>query len=149
MLQHWSLPWALRVVGIAALTANLMATALIRDRNAVVRPKIGLASDRFGRFNVSAGLTFVCGLCCFVVWIPATSYGATLLFAIVSGAILGVFWVVSTVYIPNKQVPCLMALDYWSSVCRNCRIEGVTITDGSHVAHYSVANHMYVLALHV
>jgi MFS family permease len=161
MLSNWTLSWALRVIGIVALTVNLLATVFIRDRNAIIRPKqrpfdrhlfmrpavlwllawsfismlgyitllyslsdfaisiglssqqaievtallntgtavgrpfIGVASDRFGRFNISAGLTFLCGLCCFAIWIPATSYGVALLFAIISGAILGVFWVVS------------------------------------------------------
>ena len=163
MLQNWTLAWTLRIIGIVALVVNLMATALIRDRNAAIRPKqrpfdrhlfmrpavlwllawafismlgyttllyslsdfarsiglssqqainvtallntgtavgrpfIGVASDRCGRFSISAGLTLFCGLCCFVIWIPATTYGVILLFAIISGAILGVFWVVSII----------------------------------------------------
>jgi MFS family permease len=159
MLRKWSLAWALRTTGIAALVVNLVAAALIRDRNAAIKPKqqafdrrllekpaivwllawafitllyslsdfaisigltsqraveitallntgtaigrpwIGFASDRLGRFNVSIALTFFCGLCCFAIWIPADSYGVTLLFAIISGAILGVFWVVSTTFL--------------------------------------------------
>ena len=171
MLRNWTLSWALRIIGIVALTVNLLATVFIRDRNAVIRPKqrpfdrhlfmrpavlwllawsfismlgyitllyslsdfaisiglssqqaievtallntgtavgrpfIGVASDRFGRFSISAGLTLLCGLCCFAVWIPATSHGVTLLFAVISGAILGVFWVVSMVNF-RPQVSC-------------------------------------------
>jgi ABC-type antimicrobial peptide transport system permease subunit len=31
----------------------------------------------------------------FAIWLPAESYGVTILFAVIIGAILGVFWVVS------------------------------------------------------
>lgn len=61
---------------------------------AIGRPFIGILSDRFGRIKVAAILTFACGTICFAIWIPARSFGVTVLFALVSGAILGVFWVV-------------------------------------------------------
>ncbi|CAF9928250.1 hypothetical protein IMSHALPRED_007419 [Imshaugia aleurites] len=60
---------------------------------AIGRPFIGILSDRFGRIKVAAILTFACGTICFAIWIPARSFGVTVLFALVSGAILGVFWV--------------------------------------------------------
>ena len=59
------------------------------------RPFIGVLSDRYGRVKVAALLTFSCGAACFLLWLPAKTYSATLLFAIISGAILGVFWSVS------------------------------------------------------
>ena len=61
---------------------------------AVGRPCIGFLSDHFGRIKVAALLTSVCGVACFAIWIPARSFGVTVLFALISGAILGVFWVV-------------------------------------------------------
>ena len=70
-------------------------TALLNLGTALGRPFIGIASDRYGRFEVASGLTLFCGLCCMAIWIPASSFGVTVLFGIISGAILGVFWVVS------------------------------------------------------
>ncbi len=61
---------------------------------AVGRPCIGFLSDYFGRIKVAALLTLICGVACFAIWIPAINFGVTVLFAIISGAILGVFWAV-------------------------------------------------------
>lgn len=61
---------------------------------AVGRPFIGFLSDHYGRIKVAAILTMACGIACFAIWIPASSFGVTVLFALISGAILGVFWVV-------------------------------------------------------
>lgn len=69
--------------------------ALLNLGTALGRPFIGVASDKYGRFEVASGLTLFCGLCCIAIWIPASTFGVTVLFAIISGAILGVFWVVS------------------------------------------------------
>jgi MFS family permease len=71
--------------------------ALLNLGTALGRPWIGVASDRYGRFEVASGLTLFCGLWCMVCWIPASNFCVTLLFAIITGAILGVFWVVSDV----------------------------------------------------
>lgn len=71
-------------------------TALLNLGTAFGRPCIGVVSDRLGRFEVATGLTFLCGLTCFALWVPATSYALTIIFALVSGAVLGVFWVVSS-----------------------------------------------------
>ncbi|KIW75119.1 hypothetical protein Z517_11891 [Fonsecaea pedrosoi CBS 271.37] len=167
MIEHLGIGWALRITGIIALLANLVAAVFIRDRNSVIRPKqhpfdldlvsridvllllswaflsmlgyiallyslsdfslsiglsrqqatqvtaflnmgtalgrpcIGVASDRFGRFGVATSLTLICGLACLVIWIPATSFGVTVFFGILSGAILGVFWM----YLSRQSVP--------------------------------------------
>ena len=68
---------------------------LLHLGTAVGRPFIGLISDRYGRIKVAGLLTLCCGLACFLLWMPAKTYSATVLFAIISGAILGVFWSVS------------------------------------------------------
>lgn len=160
-IDHLGVKWALRITGITALLADLLAASLIRHRHRIIqsqqrpfdmnlirrlevllllswaffsmlgyipllyslpdfaisiglsrqqatqvnallnmgtaigRPLIGVASDRFGRFGVATTLTLVCGICCLVLWIPASSYAVTLIFGILSGAILGVFWMVS------------------------------------------------------
>jgi predicted MFS family arabinose efflux permease len=161
IIQRWNISWALRITGLVALVAQLIAITFIRDRNhaikptqlgfdtkllrryevllllawafismlgyvvllfslsdfalsislsraqatdiigllnvgtAVGRPIIGILSDRWSRIDTAGTLTLICGLSCFAFWIPATSYGLTVFFAILCGAILGVFWMVS------------------------------------------------------
>lgn len=79
-------------------------TAFLNLGTAIGRPCIGVASDRLGRFEVASGLTFLCGLACFALWIPATAYALTIIFALISGAILGVFWVVSSRNYPHSRL---------------------------------------------
>lgn len=71
---------------------------------AVGRPIIGICSDRFSRTNTAAVLTLTCGVICFALWLPATSFGPTVFFALICGAILGVFWMVG-----NRLLPWLIA----------------------------------------
>ncbi|KAI9775836.1 MAG: hypothetical protein M1835_005682, partial [Candelina submexicana] len=60
---------------------------------AIGRPLIGIASDHYGRMEVSGILTLVCGLSCLAIWIPARSYGLLIFFALSNGANLGIFYV--------------------------------------------------------
>jgi MFS family permease len=68
---------------------------LLNIGTAVGRPIIGIASDRWSRIDTAGALTLLCGLSCFAFWLPATSYELTVFFAILCGAILGVFWMAS------------------------------------------------------
>jgi MFS family permease len=70
-------------------------SAFLNMGTAVGRPLIGFASDRFGRIEVAGLFTFLCGLSCFSIWLPAKDYGVTTVFAIISGAVVGVFWMAS------------------------------------------------------
>ena len=70
-------------------------TALLNLGTALGRPFIGVISDYFGRIQSAGVITLLCAISIFLIWIPATSYGVTLLFVIINGGILGVFWVVS------------------------------------------------------
>ena len=81
-------------IGLSRAQAT-QVTAFLNLGTAFGRPLIGVASDRFGRIEIAGVLTLICGLCCFVIWLPAASFGVTVFFAFVSGTILGVFWVVS------------------------------------------------------
>lgn len=114
LLRHWEvfflLAWSfISMLGYVTLLYSLsdfalsielsreqatQITAFLNMGTAVGRPFIGVASDRLGRFEIASGLTLFCGVCCLGIWIPAASLGVTVLFAIISGAILGVFWVV-------------------------------------------------------
>jgi MFS family permease len=68
---------------------------LLNVGTAVGRPIIGIFSDRWSRIDTAGTLTLLCGLSCFALWLPATSYALTVFFAILCGAIVGVFWMVS------------------------------------------------------
>lgn len=180
MIDHLSLPWAFRVTALICGVMNLLAVALIRNRNetikppllgfdrkllvrydvllllgwgflsmlgyitilyslsdfaleigisktqaaaisaflnlgiAVGRPVIGLVSDRLGRIEVAGVLTFFCGLICFAIWIPARSYGLTIFFALVAGAVVGVFWMtvapIAVEVAGLQEVPSLLSI---------------------------------------
>lgn len=103
-----------RTIGLSSEQAT-QVTALLNLGTALGRPFIGVASDRYGRFEVASGLTLICGLCCFVIWIPASSFGVTVLFGIISGAILGVFWVVSSEEVPSLE--CLLMSQTIGPLC--------------------------------
>ncbi|CZR59970.1 related to protein MCH2 (monocarboxylate permease homolog) [Phialocephala subalpina] len=180
MIDNLSLSWAFRITAIICGIMNLLAVALIKNRNAAIkppmigfdrkllvrydvglmlawgflsmlgymvllyslpsfsesigldknqaaaisaylnlgiaigRPMIGLTSDRLGRIEVSGFMTFFCGLICFAIWIPARVYGVTIFFAIVSGAVVGVFWMtvapIAVEVAGLNQVPSLLSL---------------------------------------
>jgi MFS family permease len=88
--------------------------AVLNAGSAIGRPLAGFASDRWGRIEVSGGLTLFCGLSCFALWMPAKSYGLTVFFALVSGAVVGVFWAtVSPIAVEVagvEEVPSLLSL---------------------------------------
>ncbi|KAH6866463.1 major facilitator superfamily domain-containing protein [Alternaria rosae] len=65
---------------------------LLNVGTAVGRPIIGILSDRWSRIDTAGALTLMCGISCFAFWLPATSYALMVFFAILCGAIVGVFW---------------------------------------------------------
>ena len=97
MLGYITLLYSLPDFALSIQLSRSEAAEIITFLNlgtAIGRPFIGIISDYLGRIEVAASLTFVCGIACFTIWIPAGSFGVTVLFALISGAILGVFWVV-------------------------------------------------------
>jgi len=97
MVILYSLPDFSRSIGLTNSQAAATA-AFLNLGTAVGRPCIGLLSDRFGRIEIAGLSTLICGISVFAVWLPATSYGVTVFFSLVSGAILGVFWMVCIRY---------------------------------------------------
>lgn len=73
-------------------------TGFLNLGTALGRPFIGIVSDRYGRIEIAGLLTFICGIIVFAIWLPSTSFAVTVLFSVVNGAILGVFWVVSELH---------------------------------------------------
>jgi hypothetical protein len=97
---------------------------LLNVGTAVGRPIIGIASDRWSRIDTAGALTLLCGLSCFAFWLPATYYGLTVFFAILCGAILGVFWMVSV--LPQTELidtpaDYVAPADDWATLRRSRR----------------------------
>ncbi|KAK3373017.1 major facilitator superfamily domain-containing protein [Lasiosphaeria ovina] len=78
-------------VGLSSSQATDVV-GLLNIGTAVGRPVIGIVSDRWSRTVTACALTFLCGVICFALWIPANSFGLTAAFAVLCGAILGIFW---------------------------------------------------------
>ncbi|MBE3047191.1 hypothetical protein IMZ48_32645, partial [Candidatus Bathyarchaeota archaeon] len=72
---------------------------------AVGRPIIGIVSDRYRKIETAGVLTFACGVICFALWLPATGFGLTVFFALLCGAILGVFWMVRDLCLASSLPP--------------------------------------------
>ncbi|KAF1991956.1 major facilitator superfamily protein [Aulographum hederae CBS 113979] len=98
---------------------------------AVGRPIIGIISDRFSRTNVAAVLTLACGIICFALWLPATSFGLTVFFALVCGAILGVFWMtigpLCVEVAGLKNLPSLLSLSWFTIVIPTASSEAIAL----------------------
>lgn len=89
--------------------------ALLNLGAAVGRPAIGYLSDRYGRVEVAGLLTATCGVLVFVLWLPTSVYGILLAFALVDGAILGIFWAVRFSHAINLTVDT----DFLECICRS------------------------------
>ncbi|EPQ55772.1 MFS general substrate transporter [Gloeophyllum trabeum ATCC 11539] len=77
--------------GLSTHQASIV-TAVLSVGMTVGRPLVGYFSDSVGRINMAGIATFITGLTCFIIWIPAQSYGVCVFFALVNGAICGSFW---------------------------------------------------------
>jgi predicted MFS family arabinose efflux permease len=98
MLGYIALLFSLSDNATAIGLSRQQATNVIGSLNigtAVGRPIIGIVRDKSSRLDVAGILTFVCGLLCFVFWIPTQSFALLVVFALLAGAVLGVFWMVS------------------------------------------------------
>jgi MFS family permease len=99
MFGYTTLMFSLSDYAIAIGRSNsdsATVAAILNLGAALGRPAIGYVSDRYGRVEVAGILTFVCGVLVFAMWVPTTIYSVLVLFSFISGAILGVFWAVSS-----------------------------------------------------
>lgn len=85
--------------------------AILNLGAALGRPFIGYVSDRFGRVEVAGVATFSCGILVFALWLPSTNYGVLVTFALISGAILGIFWAVSGEYPSSTSLPRYLIIE--------------------------------------
>lgn len=78
-----------RPIGLGSFQAANV-TAFLNLGTALGRPFIGVVTDRFGRIETAGCITLLCAISVFAIWVPATSYGVAIFFAIINGAILGI-----------------------------------------------------------
>ncbi|KAI1325277.1 MFS general substrate transporter [Xylariaceae sp. FL0255] len=79
-------------VGLSAVQASLVG-ALFNLGQGIGRPIIGISSDYVGRFNVAMLSTLWCGILCLFVWtFGARSFGACIIFGLLSGSVAGTMW---------------------------------------------------------
>jgi nitrate/nitrite transporter NarK len=90
----YSLPDFSGSIGLSKTQAAAIS-AYLNLGTAIGRPAIGFVSDKLGRIEVAGVLTCFCGVTCFAIWIPAKDYAVAIVFAILSGAVVCVFWMVS------------------------------------------------------
>lgn len=111
--------YAVQVVGLSQHQAGIL-TAVLNLGTGVGRPCIGFASDKLGRIEVAATLTLANGIVIFAIWVPATSFGVLIFFSLISGAIIGVFWMTITPLCAEvaglKEVPSFLSLAWLTVV---------------------------------
>lgn len=80
------------VIGLGASQAALIS-AFFNLGQVFGRPLIGYFSDRTGRISMASATTALAAVFALAIWIPATSYGVLIVFAILGGVVGGTFWV--------------------------------------------------------
>jgi MFS family permease len=142
MLGYVVLLFSLSDFALSIGFSRAQATDLIGFLNlgtAIGRPFIGIVSDRWSRIDTAGVLTLACGLSCFAFWLPATSYGLTVFFAIICGAIVGVFWMVRSLFfllcITDELLP-----DYRTSLRRSRRHQRFAVSSLVVVGYYHHTN---------
>jgi MFS family permease len=128
-----------RSIGLDSSQAATV-TAFLNLGAALGRPFIGVLSDKYGRIETAGYSTFLCAVLIFAIWVPATSYGLTSFFAIVTGAVFGVFWPVSHTHSQPKMSVLSLYADHCSYMRRNYRTQtatvvAITLLDGGCVAN--------------
>ena len=134
----FSLPNFALSVGLSPYQGAIVA-ALLNLGQGIGRPLIGIFSDRAGRINVAAFLTFFCGFLCLVCWIFAKSYGVLIFFAILGGTVAGTIWTtvgpVGAEVVGLKELPSALSITWLvlvlPSACKFYSTPALSITFAS------------------
>lgn len=112
-----------------------IVSALLNLGQMLGRPFIGLSSDRFGRINLAASLSIVCGIFCFVLWIPTelcpSPMGLLVFFVLVGGALAGTFWAtvaaVGAEVVGLKDLPSALSMTWLGLVIPSLVAEPIAL----------------------
>lgn len=111
-------------IGLTPSQASLVG-AMLNLGQGLGRPIVGLVSDRVGRINIAAALTFVCGVFCLVIWIFAKSLGVMIFFAVIVGTVAGTFWTtiapVGAEVVGLKDLPSALSIT-WVMLVPTCTV---------------------------
>ena len=122
--------YGVQIAGLTQAQAGIL-TAVLNLGTGLGRPVAGVLSDRLGRIEVAASLTFSCAIFVFVIWIPAVSYAVLIFFALLSGAILGVYWMcvgpLCAEVAGLKEVPSFLSLQWLTVVLPTTFAEAIAL----------------------
>lgn len=94
VVVYYSLPDFATTIGLND-SQGATINALLNVGLAIGRLLLGYLGDQFGSVQVAGWGTFANAVMIFAIWLPAKSYGVIILFALLNGAINGLFWTVS------------------------------------------------------
>ncbi|WPH04147.1 putative transporter MCH2 [Acrodontium crateriforme] len=137
----FSLPNYSISIGLSPQQGSVVA-AVLNLGLAFGRPAVGYVSDAFGRINMAALMTGLCGFFCLAIWVPAKTYPVMLIFALLSGTVAGTFW--STVVPVTAEVMGLRRLP--SAFAMLCLPLVVPVTFAEPIALQMVASRGYTSA---
>jgi predicted MFS family arabinose efflux permease len=156
MFGYITLLFSLSDFALSIGLSSAQATDIVGFLNlgtAVGRPIIGVLSDRYRKIDTAGVLTLLCGVSCFVFWLPATNFGLTVFFSLLCGAVLGVFWMVRHPAPLRHRVRSLELTlrvdltDHWALVCRSSGAQGSPLCVVSFMDHHHNSDSMYVLTV--
>lgn len=78
-------------IGLDSSKASV-TSAVFNLGQAVGRPLAGYFSDRAGRINIAASMTFFAGVFPLCLWVASRCYSVLIAFAVVEGIFAGTFW---------------------------------------------------------
>ncbi|KAF2721907.1 MFS transporter, MCP family, solute carrier family 16, member 10 [Polychaeton citri CBS 116435] len=126
----YSLPNYANSIGLTASRGSIVG-AMLNLGLAIGRPIIGYCSDALGRINVAAFVTFMCGVFCLAIWVPAKSFAPLIVFALASGFCTGIFWgtvaAVTTDVVGLQRFPSAFGLVCMSLVIPTTFAEGIAL----------------------
>lgn len=87
----YSLPNYATSIGLSARQGSVIG-AMLNLGLGVGRPLVGYYSDVLGRINMASIMTCICGILCLAIWVPAKTFPVLIIFALLSGSVMGTFW---------------------------------------------------------
>lgn len=115
-------------------TTGATLVGIFSGVNAVSRILLGIAADKFGRFNVLFTCTFLGGLSCFVFWLNAKTLAMSVLFVIFyginGGGFVSLFPVVAAEVVGVEKLAAAVGMLYSGNLFGECPFVVVVYSGG-------------------